>query len=271
MKSSVPCALLIAFALAPQAVVAQTGSPECPCVTGTWPMFADLSAGIAAAGYPATYGLDGCRAYDQEFNTSGCGGTGTQPAYCPNPWCYIDPELCPVNVTECSNAGLKINDQGNPGCRSRAFKPSTVISGPAYYSYQTCGSLDNYDGSTSRNLVYMQGKSLLTTTTNDVPYTSRTEVDGRVEFGGVMVTFMESAMKKFDPPVDLQIVDGWATGTSREKFPSSSFTAAVYDTAVGHYDVVIGDFWVTSERMLLSVHIWPLCWLCSRQPDDADG
>ena len=249
--------LLLALGLSLARVAAQRGSPECPCVAGTWPFFPDLSAGILSAGYPAAYGLDGCRAYDKEFNTSGCGGTGPQPAYCANAWCYIDPDLCPVNVTACSSAGLRINDQGHPACRTRTFKPSTVISGPAYYSYQTCGSLDNYDGSTSRNLVYMQGKSLLTTSTDDRPYTSRTEVDGRVEFGGVMVTFMESAMKKFDPPVEMNIVDGWATSSSREKFPSSSFTAVVYDTAIGHYDFVIGDFWVTSQRMLLSVYISP--------------
>jgi len=33
--------------------------------------------------------------------------------------------------------------------------------------------------------------------------------------------------------------------------PDSSWTACIYDVAVGNYDICVADFWVTSERLAM--------------------
>eukprot|EP00961_Rhodomonas_salina_P279514 3775761-Rhodomonas_salina.1 len=237
----------------PSPALGQTsaGASECPCVTPTWGGYSDLAAAILTAGLPASYGLEDCKPYDALYNTSGCGGSGVQPSFCGETWCYIDPEACAVNSTKCWIAGFLVNDPAFPACRSRpsALSPVLPPAANAHYSYQTCGSLDNYQQ--SRHQTTMAGRTIIATTTHDSPYSLVTKDSGGVSFGGFEVDYWRDVMKVFSPALDLQITDSWATPTSSAKF-ASSFTAVVNDVAVGKYDVAIADFWVTSERMLLT-------------------
>lgn len=95
-----------------------------------------------------------------------------------------------ANATQCWDAGLMLNNPSIPACRSRSMDKSSLYpeAAPAYYSYQTCGSLNNYD--VSRHLTNMKGSEIITTTTQDAPYTTRDEKVGVLpSFRGALVCY----------------------------------------------------------------------------------
>ena len=76
------------------------GASECPCITNASARYADYVATVAAtSGLPTTYGLTGCAAHDANVALFGC--SQNQGAYCSNPWCFVDPDLCPEDESLC--------------------------------------------------------------------------------------------------------------------------------------------------------------------------
>ena len=58
---------------------------------------------------------------------------------------------------------------------------------------------------------------------------------------GVLVKLVDLIMNKHDPPLKLNLLDGWASAQSREAYPDSTFTACTMDVIVGKVDVCIGE------------------------------
>ena len=79
----------------------------------------------------------------------------------------------------------------------------------------------------------------------------RTSPSGVEEYGGATYDFFMQAVASFKPQPILQIIPGWATEQSRQKF-ESSYTACVHDVAVGNFDICIADMWLTPERHQLA-------------------
>ena len=113
-----------------------TGSNICPCLQST----PALQSVVTSSGRPATYGLNGCQAYDEGTTYYGCNIAGTAPGYCISKWCYIDQALCVVNATECQTAGGMVGDDRFAACRTLENHLTTTTSG-LLYSYETCGVL----------------------------------------------------------------------------------------------------------------------------------
>ena len=110
---------------------------------------------------------------------------------------------------------------------------------------------------------------------------------GNVEYGGPSYDFLQSVLNLFDPPAQLNLLPGWATEQSRQRFSShlqlfgirffffrrlgsklgilrirsmnlaisscaGSYTACVHDVAVGNFDICIADLWLTPNRHRLA-------------------
>lgn len=69
--------------------------------------------------FPANYG-ESCQAWESE--SAACKGKAYPPAYCPEPWCYVD--------ADCETADAK----------KSLYFPGTELT----YSYQTCGGVDAF-------------------------------------------------------------------------------------------------------------------------------
>ena len=125
-----------------------SGSVECPCLTATDPRARAIARELADAGYLETYGLGGCKAYDEGNQLQGC-HVADPPEFCGKPWCYVDVELCPINEDNCRDEGGIPGSEASPFCRERKHEASVILPGTAtastekpYYSYSTCGALD---------------------------------------------------------------------------------------------------------------------------------
>jgi len=66
---------------------------------------------------------------------------------------------------------------------------------------------------------------------------------------GALVKTVSNIAKQHNPPLNITLLDGWASQQSQDYFPSSSYTACVMDVVVGKVDICIADFWVTPERL----------------------
>ena len=117
-------------AAAAQDIYPLSGSDACPCidiftnadVNRTWhnatcPLLRDNDLC-----YPALYGSDGCRLYDQTF-TPEC-SSASPPSWCSSRFCYIDPRFC-----------LR------PNHPSEYFGSDGAA---IHFSYETCGQLDSF-------------------------------------------------------------------------------------------------------------------------------
>ncbi|CAE7434546.1 unnamed protein product [Symbiodinium necroappetens] len=76
-------------------------------------------------------------------------------------------------------------------------------------------------------------------------------LESNMEYGGPSYDFLQSVLNLFDPPAQLNLLPGWATEQSRQRF-SSSYTACVHDVAVGNFDICIADLWLTPNRHRLA-------------------
>jgi hypothetical protein len=75
---------------------------------------------------------------------------------------------------------------------------------------------------------------------------------------GALVKTVSNIAKQHNPPLNITLLDGWASQQSQDYFPSSSYTACVMDVVVGKVDICIADFWVTkgpSIRFVPNQHI----------------
>ena len=123
------CAYLCGVAL-----VNASGDPSCPCLTEKSPLFEALQARLRASGLPTSYGLGGCRAYDDTNTPNATGGCLVDCArhQCAARWCYIDPEACAVDEDKCVEAGGKLGSDALDHavhCRTRKSSPSGCLGG----------------------------------------------------------------------------------------------------------------------------------------------
>jgi len=246
------------------------GAATCPCLTTSSGIYQQVRTNMTARGFPADYGFGGCGDWDQGLAAPGidCDDGAANPGYCSSHWCYVDTALCAADFDACRALGLFFNDPGHPSCRSRPAHPSLVLPGSGlFYSYETCGYRDDYD--IDNLFESMRGTLLLGAAPNDPPYVSVETVQDTndpngapvVAYSGVEFSFVQKVLEHLTCPTcalkvppTLRMVDGWASEASRSRF-SSSYTACVNDVAVGLYDICIGDFWVTTERMLMTLFL----------------
>jgi len=86
------------------------GSWECSCLTEPVGLAA-LKSMQTAYGFPPSYGLGGCKAYDADPQSeshkkaTGCTGGPADPDFCNDPWCYVDPIACGSDQVACKAAG----------------------------------------------------------------------------------------------------------------------------------------------------------------------
>jgi len=247
------------------------GSPECPCIQPGSPLIAQAAEQFSIMGAPG-YGTGGeCRQYDKDLAFSGCAGAtevdcpGGDKCYCFEEWCYVDPSTCQMDKAKCLETGGTVGLDGNVYCRERDFEESSIIAdrtgnttAKAYFSYQTCGSLNTYD--TKRVSEPVAGRHLKIKITSSYYWSFKGDVDPRSPqwngWTGVLNKAMEDGFLRFSPAVSIVLDESWASETSRDKF-SSSWTACVLDVAVGNADMCIGDFWITPQRMNLANFLTP--------------
>ncbi|CAJ1420381.1 unnamed protein product, partial [Effrenium voratum] len=237
--------LLCAVAFAQEAL-------ECPCITSASAQYSTVQSQLVIAGYPASYGLNGCGAYDDNL-TAGCTGA-TRESWCANPWCYVDMTLCPVNEELCTAAGGTIGGDQSPHCRDRPYKQSSIVNASLFYSYETCGSVNTYD--MSRLTEQVAGRAMRYAIDAYAPWVLlKTNAMGAQVYGGAIYDFFQSTLTLFTPMPTANHVDGWATAASRAKFPGSSYTACVHDVAVGNFDICVADLWITPFRNQLTTFL----------------
>ncbi|CAJ1438282.1 unnamed protein product [Effrenium voratum] len=228
------------------------GSVECPCVVNGSSAFEELTAGLTALGIDVNYGLNGCQAYDANFSLFGC--ESNEGLHCLSPWCWVDMSQCPLDAAQCAAEGGVEGSRTSPHCRTRPYTQSPSLQGinvSAFYSYETCGSVNSY--SATRLFDQVGGKTILAAATPFSPWLlTKTNSLGQEVFAGPLYDFFVSALRLIEPQPNLQILPGWATQQSRAVFPASSYTACVHDVAVGNFDVCIADLWLTPARHQLT-------------------
>eukprot|EP00961_Rhodomonas_salina_P256576 3467086-Rhodomonas_salina.1 len=229
----------------------------CPCLNSSSSQYATVLEWMAANAYPLDYGLAGCRAYDNNSALTGC-DSGNPAEHCAAKWCYVDSDLCPISRTRCEAQGFVVGSFESPYCRERDMSESKKMPS-AVYSYETCGYLNAYDSTRISQL--FAGNRIHIAIADSQPYAvkghivpSRPDLQG---WTGVTVEWLYDIFLSFAPRIEVTTSSEWATAASRQVYPGSSYTACVLDVAVGNYDLCIGDFWITPERVLLTQFLPP--------------
>ncbi|CAE7036079.1 GLR3.2 [Symbiodinium natans] len=240
------------------ATVQASGEPECPCISNRSDLD-QLRLDLVAAGHTENYGLEGCAAYDVNDSASGCGSN--ESPHCVNPWCFVDMNLCPLNVEKCHMAGGMPGSEVSPYCRTRPHLPRTLGNTSVFYSYETCGSVNMYDS--TRHSINVGGHVVRVVVNPVAPWVLRRTGSGLLQtkehggYGGPSFDFFIRTLVLFEPEPILKILPGWATPQSKQKF-QSDYTACVHDVALGTFDLCIADLWLTPERHLLASFVPPL-------------
>mmetsp|Transcript_54149 Transcript_54149/g.127272 ORF Transcript_54149/g.127272 Transcript_54149/m.127272 type:complete len:653 (-) Transcript_54149:170-2128(-) len=231
-----------------------SGEPECPCVSSNSELIDQLRSELVALGRPSTYGLMGCDVYDANISASDCGSN--EEPHCLNPWCFVDMTLCPIHTEKCEAAGGILGSVVSPHCRTRPHSSRALVNMSAYYSYETCGSVNMYNK--SRHSLDVGGHVIRVVVDPVAPWIlKRNAIARNQEFGGPSYDFFVRTLDLFEPKPLLSIVPGWATQQSKQKF-QSDYTACVHDVALGNFDLCIADLWLTPERHLLATFVPPL-------------
>lgn len=244
---------LIWFLILPPETTADGGALECPCLNSTSAQYAAISAASVSRGLSATYGLEGCKAYDANISLTGCDGA-SPPEHCGNFWCYIDLDLCPKRDDLCIANGGVPGSYTSPYCRTRDYVSSE--SSPGYLSYETCGSINVYN--VSLLTADVEGHVLQISVIPSSPWVidKTSPISGLKKFGGPSYDFFVEALECIQPNVPtVKIAADYATAGSRAKFPSSDYTACVHDVAVGNLDMCVADLWLTPERNQLATFL----------------
>ena len=145
------------------------GHPRCPCIS---------AAAFAAMGYPRdgvacymtdsakadmstthgvgcmdkAYGIGKCGAWDQAGFVEGadvttfCGAGANPPDWCNSYYCWVDPNNCDRPLSQMTRSTY-LNDTltGQPG--------------GLFFSYTTCGSLQQYDGTGHESIITKKAKN----------------------------------------------------------------------------------------------------------------
>ena len=220
-------------------------TPECPCMLPSSPRYAELQAALVSTyGFPSNYGLDGCHAYDNNTDNSmvSCRDTNP-PAWCSSRWCYVDMNTCPVNTELCEAAHGHRGAQGSPHCRSREHSPSSYGLLPArvFYSYTTCGNIDNFPGNHSISGYYLQAAVTVDPTLEHWAYKDPAVPAVKTNgWTGLVPEFISAVTSDFTSPGSyLNVTGTWATKQALDLVGpgGSSYTACIYDVALGNIDM----------------------------------
>jgi hypothetical protein len=79
-------------------------------------------------------------------------------------------------------------------------------------------------------------------------------------YTGVLPTFVENVAQEVNLNVTLR--GHFASAQSKATFPGSSFTACVFDVAVGKVDMCVGNFWVCTCHSMGAVPYLPCIYTC---------
>jgi len=205
------------------------GDKSCPCLSdkstgASLVLYNKIKAAVGILpGLRKDYGLDGCKAYDQNTDNTHnlpaikCVGVPKPCAICKPPvvtkatlrycflkWCYVDPNDCPLNKQACEGAmcgkeKCKVGDPANKFCRTRKSTPSEVqsigsLTAPAVrYSYHTCHNMDYY--SPARVFSEFYGNNILAGPLYSKPWSFTAESDGR--WIGILPDFMKDVASSF--------------------------------------------------------------------------
>ena len=225
------------------------GAPDCPCVSPwTTPALGHNltcrellvnrkrdwgSDNQTLVCVPPNYGASSCHSWDNASHHPDCLRPDGQqhetgaPEWCTARWCYVDASNC-----------VRPHDQTD-----RAVEPADTV-GALYHSYETCGNLNAYTD--ERHYHTLRGQHLRVSMPGDSGsgYTLTTLPDGTRS--GSVVDFMKSIAQ--DAGFTWETVP---IGEDSRRLFSSSFTACVHAVALGATDLCIGNFWLTSQRMLI--------------------
>jgi hypothetical protein len=188
-----------------------------------------------------------CKAWESIHDPACTSTAGTldYPAYCDEPWCYVDTEICEQRQT---GKSYRLTDL--------LFVPTTNEGRRPHYSYETCGG-DTEAWTQSIVEQSLAGRTLRA----GVPKSFFPEAfmidgsgsplpDGPITRGsdmsGVWVDYYEemAAMGNFE-------LEYYPVSNSSLQDHGSAWTACVQDVAAGVLDLCVANVWVTPERIEL--------------------
>eukprot|EP00933_Yihiella_yeosuensis_P045347 TRINITY_DN4071_c0_g1_i1.p1 TRINITY_DN4071_c0_g1~~TRINITY_DN4071_c0_g1_i1.p1 ORF type:complete len:409 (-),score=100.58 TRINITY_DN4071_c0_g1_i1:223-1449(-) len=126
---------MAAPAASPMGAEMNFGNSKCPCVgiAGIEGVTIGRISKNTTASFPADLGAR-CEAWDNGYNTLYCadgGDPGKNNGWCAQPWCYVDPCNCDLDVPPTQSP----DDSG--------YLPGASYQGNGmWYSYKTCGGID---------------------------------------------------------------------------------------------------------------------------------
>uniref|UniRef100_A0A7S0WG46 Ionotropic glutamate receptor C-terminal domain-containing protein n=1 Tax=Hemiselmis tepida TaxID=464990 RepID=A0A7S0WG46_9CRYP len=253
------CLAVLVVLSAVAAVTSQdtNGAPECPCITA---LSTSELAVVTAKGYPAGYGVGGCKKHDESLEVNGCNAAGA-PSWCKSTWCYVDKSVCGYDAARCTAAGAVRGSTTSAHCHARPMQPSPTFTNTSlYYSYETCGGLNTYDANRVAGEI---GGMVLRTAITTASFNRMTKGEVNPQraqwkgWHGWMVDIVNSLIFTMEPPMNVDFVEPtWSTEQSRSLF-SSSWTACVHDVALGRVDICVGDFWMTPQRLNMAQFLPP--------------
>lgn len=248
--------LVLASALVGQA----WASPKCPCLANithaddTSNVFGERDNGEPCVYifakqddtgsdhcYPLNYGLDGCDAYDLEYDPA-CQAdrvdTAETKAYCDEPWCFVDPVLC--------------RDSTYSFWKSQNFD--------LYWSYETCGG-DETEWTDDAIVETLRGR----TVRGAIPYSYYpmhwiNDANGDPLLAPI-TTLDKANQDKYGIWIDYynQMAElarfhwEWIyTSGGSVSAHTSSWTACVQDVQRSLIDICAGNFWTTEERLAMA-------------------
>jgi len=253
-------------------------SMSCPCLTAASTgvnarkMITDLKVLNKKNLFNEKYGLEGCKGYDADIDvgtTIKCKGSNSKR--CTKNWCYVDPDVCPVNTRECGKSWCynvtsicKVGDPEDKYCRSRPRRSETseLASMGVKSSSETCGEIDA--SSVAAIWPEMAGSNLNTgwleshpwnfyTETADATVADKKDKDGKLWVrDGILKSYWTEVLKKADMGVNY--ASPAVSQLSRDTVWldnsfNSSWSSCVYDLAIGRLDFCMADFWVTARRL----------------------
>jgi hypothetical protein len=235
---------MFALVLTSLAASAASGRAGCECINVTATGCFDVNTRRGSFCYPPAYGSSICAAHDQGLSPF-CDGT-TNPAFCGQPWCWVDGATCQRSDTTYTVS---------------SFRPEL------HYSYRTCGGDPTLWKNTAISTV-MSGRILRAalpmshvpmhyyTGANGVPFVG---VDDNFSApvpnydAGYAVTFWEDLARAGGFQLSWQLVSG-----GNRALHQSSWTACVADAADGIIDVCPSITWMTPDRLGMATFTQPV-------------
>mmetsp|Transcript_16879 Transcript_16879/g.40339 ORF Transcript_16879/g.40339 Transcript_16879/m.40339 type:complete len:750 (-) Transcript_16879:156-2405(-) len=199
---------------------------------------------------PQTYGSGGCLRHDLLHNPV-C-KADLLDEFCLRPWCFVDAAKCRQSSTE------------------RVFRSDYFPrDADMFYSYSTCGaSEDGWVNYANKQALGGLSISAIIPAYSDPMMYKRNSSDhilltpgdeyylSSVPYEGVFMIYLNNLMEISDG--DFSINYTYASKAGKIVHPSSSYTAAIQDVGDGLADMVVGQTWVTSQRLAISSFTEPL-------------